>query len=217
MTTAMDTTTTPPRHRDDSVLPVAGAQRPTPWLAVARWAGRTLLVVTVLAVVLTWATRAEWTAQGYDADGFPVSWVPNTTLLLVLVVGIAWQWVCGLAASPDACWRNGDTLVAPTVFGDRQILVSGALVLPFRLPARTGAVHGGLVIDRHLRVVALVPALRSGGRGRLDRLTGRRTGETFLRAVAEYALGFGWLLSSVVAVFGLMAFVDVLTGAMGRP
>jgi len=215
MTTAMDTTT-PPRHRDDSVLPARGAQRPTPWLTVARWAGRLLLVVTVLAVVLTRATRAEWTAQGYDADGFPVSWVPNTTLLLVLVVGIAWQWVCGLAASPDACWRDGDTLVAPTVFGDRRILVPGALVLPFRLLDQTGVVHGGLVIDRRLHVVALVPALWSGGRGRLDRLTGRRADGTFLRAVGEYALGFVWLLSVVVVVLGLMAFVDVLTGAMGR-
>lgn len=212
----MDDTRTPPRHRDDTIVPETDRPRSTRWRSAWLWAGRSLLVLTAVAVVLTRVTRAQWSADGYDSEGFAVSWLPNVTLVLVLAVGITWPWVSGLAASTNACWRDGDTVVGPTVLGRRRIRVQDALVLAFRVPSHTGTVHGAVVVDRRLRVLAIVDPVASGLRGRLNRLTGRSAPGTVLRAVAEYALGLLWLVSTVVVVVGLVVLVDAFTGALGR-
>lgn len=179
---------------------------------VAVWAGRALVVATVAAVVASRLTRPTWAAEGWDSNGQPRYWLPNLAFVLVLVAGLLGQWLCGLAVSPGAAWREGDELVAATLVWRRRIRVPGALVVRFRAPGKGGTVHGAFVIGRGLRVLVLLSPFAVGGRSTIDRLVGRRVPETRGRAAVDYLVGFLWLLLTVAAVFVLLGLTVLWIG-----
>ena len=174
------------------------------WGLVAVWAGRALIVATVVAVVASRLTYPAWAAEGWDSKGEPRSWLPNLTLGLVLVTAILGQWLCGLTTPPSAAWREDDELVADTVVWRRRVRTPGALVVRFRAPGRGGTCHGALVIGRGLRVLVLLSPTALGGRSRIDSLVGRRAPDTSGRAFVEYLVGILWLLLNGVAAFALI-------------
>ncbi|HEV7183864.1 MAG TPA: hypothetical protein VGN33_05160 [Leifsonia sp.] len=182
------------------------------WTLAGMWAGRALVVITVAAVVTSWLTHPSWAAEGWEPKGYPRSWVPNVTLVLVLATGIFGQWLCGLAASPNAAWRDGDELMAETVAGRRRIRLPGALVITFRVLGRTGTTQGAFLIDRRFRVLVLVGPFSVGGRPKIDRLVGRRVPDGYLRAGGEYLVGLLWILLTCAAAFVLIAFAAWMIG-----
>jgi hypothetical protein len=208
-----------PRHRAESSAGVPVPSHPfvtTPWFRSAIWTGRGLLVLTAIGLVVTRLTRDHWVTDGYDVNGFPISWLPNAVLVLVLVVGILWQWLFRLAASPAASWREGDQIVALTVLGRRRVRVQGARVLRFRLWSTLGTIHGAILLDRRLHPLVLVDPIRTGFAGTLDHLTETHSASSVGRFVLEYFAGFAWLLTTVIVVAALLASADLLTGALGR-
>lgn len=208
-----------PRHRAESPADVPGSSHQfvtTPWLRSAIWTGRGLLVLTATGLVVTRLTRDQWVTDGFDVDGFPINWLPNVALVLVLVVGILWQWLFGMAASPAASWREGDQIVALTVLGRRRLRVQGARVLRFRLWSALGTVHGAILLDRRFHPLVLVDPIRTGFAGTLDHLTDTHSASSVGRSVLEYFAGFAWLLTTVIVVVALVASADLLTGVLGR-
>lgn len=201
----MDPTTTPaPRHRaTDDGEPPPRRGRP-PLLRVVLWSGRALLVVTAVAVVAAIATRDEWARLGVDADGFPVAWLPDVAVVLVLVTGIFGPWLVGIAAPPDTCWREGDDIIAPTVLGQRRVRVARALYLPFRGFTQQGTVHGAVVLTRAATVLVLLGPIETGGRSEVDALIGRPSPTRFHRVLGEWALGALVLLLWLAGVFLLV-------------
>lgn len=174
------------------------------WGLVAVWAGRALVVATVVAVVASRLTHPAWAAEGWDSKGEPRDWLPNLTLVLVLVTAILGQWLCGLTTPPSAAWREGDELVADTVVWRRRFRVPGSLVVRFRAPGRGGTCHGAFVVGRGLRVLVLLSPTALGGRPKIDSLVGRRVPDTSGRAFVEYLVGILWLLITCAAVLVLI-------------
>jgi hypothetical protein len=212
----VDMETTEP-HRSNQRADGSGTSNghPTPprWLGATLWLGRVLLVVTVLAMLVSRLTRPWWISEGLDANGFAISWLPNVTLILVMATTILGQWLCGLATSPEAAWREGDVLVASTVVGRRRVLVPGSLVLPFRVFGRGGTVHGALLIDRRMRPLVLVGPISVGGRSRIDHLIGRASRGGFLHAFLEYFAGTVWLILVCFVAFLMFGLAGWFTGA----
>ncbi|WIB65872.1 hypothetical protein [Curtobacterium sp. MCBD17_040] len=207
-----------PRHRAGELgAPPTVAPARTPWQGVAIWGGRALLALTVAAAVLTAATRDQWTMRGFDDIGSPTSPIPNVALGMTLAVGVIWHWVFGLSAIPETCWREGGTLVAPTVWGRRHIQLRGALVIPFRLFSQSGTLHGAFLVDRRARPIMLLEPFQSSGPTRVQRLTGQVRPATFRQAAVEYLAGAMWGFMTVIAVGILLGVLDVCTGAMGHP
>ncbi|WP_144765910.1 hypothetical protein [Curtobacterium sp. 9128] len=212
---------TPAASRDRADSDPLRASRPssadgsTPWLRVALWAGRGILLLAAVALVVTLLTRPRWTADGFDADGFAISWIPNVTMVVLVVVGLLWHWLFGLSTSPRASWRDGDDIVALTVLGRRRLHLPAACTVRFRIMTNVGTSHGVVLVDRRLRPLVLLDPFSSGLAGRLDRLTDNRHRATAGGIVLEHLLGFAWLLTSVIAVFVLLGLADALTGAAG--
>lgn len=208
---------TDPHH---SELPASAAatslgRPPLPgWTIAGIWAGRALVVVTVAAVVTSWLTHPWWTAQGWDPKGYPRSWLPNVTLGLLLFTALFGQWICGLAASPQSSWRDGDELVARTVIGRRRIRLPRALIIRFRVLGRSGTTYGAFVVDRRCRLLVLAGLFSVGGRSRIDRLVGPRTTDGLLRAGGEYLLGLLWLLLTCAGVLVLVGFAAWAIGML---
>jgi len=153
--------------------------------AVVLWSGRALLVVTAVDIVTAIATRPAWNRLGVDADGFPAASAPDVSVVPVLITGIFGPWLVGIAAPPDACWREGDVIVAPTVLGQRRVRVSRALVLPFRGFTEQGTVHGAVVLTRGGSVLVLLGPIETGGRSQVDALIGRPSPTRFRRVLGE--------------------------------
>jgi hypothetical protein len=183
------------------------------WLGPALWSGRALLILTVTIVFVTWLSRPQWITQGVGANGYPNSGLPTVALILVLAATLFGPWLCGLATSPEAAWREGDILAAATVLGRRRVSVPGAFILWFRVPGRTGTSHAALLVDRRLRPLLLFGPMATNGRSRIDRLVGRRAKGGFVSAGLEYLLGIVWLLTSVAVVFLLLGVTGSLIGA----
>lgn len=201
----MDPITSPaPRHRATDVDEAPPRRGRSPLLRVVLWSGRLLLVVTAVAVVTAIATRHEWERLGVDADGFPVAWLPDVAVVLVLVTGILGPWLVGIAPPPDACWREGDGIVAPTVLGQRRVRVSRALVLPFHGFTQQGTVHGAVVLTRAASVLVLLGPIATGGRSQVDALIGRPSPTRFHRVLGEWVLGAFLLLLWLAGVFLLL-------------
>jgi hypothetical protein len=154
--------------------------------------------------------------RGIRRQRIPNSWIPNVALVLVLVVGIFWQWLFGLATSPQASWRERDGLVTITGFGRRRLRMQGARVLRFRLVSPVGTVDGVMLLDRKLRPLVLLDPFRTGFSGQINRLTESHGPSSVGRAALEYIVGFVWLLTTVLVVLAFLASADVLTGALGR-
>ncbi|MBT2503173.1 hypothetical protein [Curtobacterium sp. ISL-83] len=160
----------------------------SPLLSIGLWAGRGLLPVAAVAVAWTALTTDQWTRQGFDGDGSPIAWLPNAALVLTMAVGVGWPWLLGLAAPPDACWRDGERLVARTVLGRRRVDLRGARVVPFRMFGRAESVHGTLVLGRRSLVVLLGP-VAEGRRTRIDHLLGLTERDRFRQVLVEWLLG----------------------------
>ncbi|TDN44648.1 hypothetical protein EDF64_10450 [Curtobacterium flaccumfaciens] len=192
-----------PRHRATD-LGEPPPRRRSPLLRVVLWSGRALLVVTAVAVVSAIATRGEWARLGVDADGFPVAWLPNGAVVVVLITGVFWPWLLGIAAPPGACWREGDVIVAPTVLGQRRVRVSRALVLPYRGFTQLGTVHGAVVLTGAASVLVLLGPIETGGRSQVDAVIGRAGPTRFHRVLGEWGLGALMLLLWLAGVFVLV-------------
>ena len=187
-----------PRHVADGPVDAPGDPE-GPWTRVGLWSARVGLVLAVVAIVLAVVTRPSWSSQGFDADGYPRAALPDVALASALVLGIGWPWFSGLAASTRSVHRDGDELVATTVYGRRRVRSAGATSVRFRMLTNVGTVHGALLVDRRLRPLVVLDPIGAGGASRLQALLGPGSGR-IARVVLEHLFGLVWLLVTVVVV-----------------
>lgn len=198
----------PARHRDDGTGPAPTVPEPAnPPRFVWVFVGWVVLASTVALLIAAHVRAPEYVARG-AVDGSFRDPLPNIVLVPTLIVGLLWVWLCGLASTPSATWRDGDRLAAVTMLGVRRVRMTGAWVVPFRMFTNVGTVHGALVVDRRLRPLLLVDSFFPL-RGRIDRLLGRVPTASAGRMVVEYVVGAAYLLMNVVAVFVAFALVDL--------
>jgi hypothetical protein len=200
-----------PRHVAEGPVDAPGDAE-GPWTRIGLWSARVGLVLAVVVIVLAVVTRPSWSSQGFDADGYPLAVLPDVALVCALVLGVGWPWFSGIAASTRSVHRDGDELVAVTVYGRRRVRSAGATSVRFRMLTNVGTVHGALLVDRRLRPLVVLDPIGAGGASRLQALLGHGS-ERIARVVLEHLFGLAWLLVTAVVVVALVTALLVLFSA----
>jgi len=181
----------------------------------AVWSGRVLIAVTIVVVVLTRWTYSWWERSGWDASGYPRHWLPVLMLILVFAVSVSALWLCGLAASPWAARRDGQSLLVTTVTGRRRLVVETCRVLPFRVIGIPATAHGAVVLGFPGMIVIFVEGIPNGGRTRIGGLLDRpRSGAG--RMVLEHLLGLLGLVVVAVVALAVIALALWVSGTASR-
>jgi hypothetical protein len=179
---------------------------------VGIWAGRLFVLIAAIVVAAALLQHSAWSDSGAGADRIAPSPLASIAFILVLFAGILSPWLSGIAASPQASWREGKLLVSETVVGRRRILIPDARVMGFRVLTYSGVVRGALLIDRRHRVLVLLGPLATEKSAAIIRLVELRTPKDWRRIAAEHLVG---LLGVVVVCVATFALLGLACWAMG--
>ena len=182
----------------------------------AVWSGRVLIALTIVVVVLTRWAHSWWERSGWDASGYPRHWLPILMLTLVFAVSVSALWLCGLAASPRAARRDGQSLLVTTVMGRRRLVVETCRALPFRVIGMPATVHGAVVLGSPGMIVILAEGIPNGGRTRIAGLLDRTPRSGAGRILIEHLIGLLGLVVAAAVALAVVALALWVSGTGSR-